>query len=88
MNQINVVAKFYGPKKMSHGGFPNIQSKEYRLISSPKGLLFSPVLEICKLQTIIFDESSVECVLSDSGVVHNSRLLGWVQLQQWDEVVC
>ena len=55
-------------------------SKGYRLISSTKGLLFicSPVVEICKVQTVIFDKCSVKHLLGVGGVVHNSRLLGWV----------
>ena len=71
------------------GGKGITQSKGYILISSTNGLLLlSTVLEICKLQTVIFDENSVECVLGDNGVAHSSSLLGWVQMQQWDEVVC
>ena len=83
MNQITVVAKMQWSKvnECHMGGKGITQSKGYILISSTNGLLLlSPVLEICKLQTVIFDENSVECVLSS--------LLGWVQMQQLDEVVC
>ena len=50
---------------------------------------FPPLLAcLGDLQIVIFDESSAERALGDSGVVHNSSLLGWVQMQQWDEMVC
>ena len=91
MNQITVVAKMQWSKvnECHMGGKGITQSKGYILISSTNGLLLlSPVLEICKLQTVIFDENSVECVLGDNGVAHSSSLLGWVQMQQLDEVVC